>query len=86
MSALPPKADIGTQPCDVRFVPKADVSRCSKTDSLTPSKMRLAGRKLLAGFLDAARSRVWVFCRVYPTDEVAALVGRKLFPLRLAFE
>src|SRR5262249_9563569 len=24
MSALPPKADIGTQPCDVRFVPKAD--------------------------------------------------------------
>jgi len=25
MSALPPKADIGTQPCDVRFVPKADI-------------------------------------------------------------
>ena len=24
-SALPPKADIGTQPCDVRFVPKAEV-------------------------------------------------------------
>jgi hypothetical protein len=24
MSALPPKADIGTQPRDVRFVPKAD--------------------------------------------------------------
>src|SRR6516164_8682041 len=24
MSALPPKTDIGTQPCDVRFVPKAD--------------------------------------------------------------
>jgi hypothetical protein len=24
MSALPPKADIGTQPYDVRFVPKAD--------------------------------------------------------------
>ena len=29
MSALPPKADIGTQPHNVRFVPKADVSRCS---------------------------------------------------------
>ena len=25
MSALPPKADIGTQLCDVRFVPKADI-------------------------------------------------------------
>jgi hypothetical protein len=24
MSALPPKADIGTQPRDVRFVPEAD--------------------------------------------------------------
>jgi hypothetical protein len=26
MSALPPKADIGTQSCDVRFVPKADIT------------------------------------------------------------
>jgi hypothetical protein len=25
MSALPPKADIGTKPRDVRFVPKADI-------------------------------------------------------------
>jgi hypothetical protein len=25
MSALPPKADIETQPRDVRFVPKADI-------------------------------------------------------------
>ena len=30
MSALPPKADIGTQPRDVRFVPKADQVQCSK--------------------------------------------------------
>ena len=30
MSALPPKADIGTQPRDVCFVPKADKVRCSK--------------------------------------------------------
>ena len=28
MSALPPKADIGTQPPNVRFVPKADIG-CS---------------------------------------------------------
>jgi len=27
MSALPPKADIGTQSCDVCFVPKADIER-----------------------------------------------------------
>ena len=26
MSALPPKADIGTQPRDVRFVPEADIA------------------------------------------------------------
>ena len=26
MSALPPKADIGTHSCDVRFVPKADIT------------------------------------------------------------
>ena len=25
MSALPPKADIGIEPCNVRFVPKADI-------------------------------------------------------------
>ena len=30
MSALPPKADIGTQSRDVRFVPKADILRCGK--------------------------------------------------------
>ena len=30
MSALPPKADIGTQPRDVRYVPKADIMRCSR--------------------------------------------------------
>ena len=30
MSALPPKADIGTQPRDVRFVPKADICGAAK--------------------------------------------------------
>ena len=29
MSALPPKADIGTQSWNVRFVPKADIMQCS---------------------------------------------------------
>jgi hypothetical protein len=30
MPALPPKADIETQSRNVRFVPKADILRCSK--------------------------------------------------------
>jgi hypothetical protein len=30
MSALPPKADIGRQPLDVRFVPKADMLYASQ--------------------------------------------------------
>src|SRR6516165_12799625 len=30
MSALPPKADIGTQPRNVCFVPKADIPHCSE--------------------------------------------------------
>jgi len=34
MSALPPKADIGTQLRDVRFVPKADILRCGKETPL----------------------------------------------------
>ena len=34
MSALPPKADIGTQPRDVRFVPIADILRGSKRTPL----------------------------------------------------
>jgi hypothetical protein len=29
MSALPPKADIAGRDKDVRFVPKADIMRCS---------------------------------------------------------
>jgi len=30
MSALPPKADIGTHSRNVRFVPKADIVRCGE--------------------------------------------------------
>src|SRR6516165_2152990 len=36
MSALPPKADIGTQSRDVRFVPKADIRR-PLNDDVSPS-------------------------------------------------
>jgi hypothetical protein len=49
MSALPPKADIGTQPRNVRFVPKAAVSKCSKNPLLrlsaaVPGKFSYAAR------------------------------------------
>ena len=36
MSALPPKADIGTQLRDVRFVPKADIAVHAKCDRVSP--------------------------------------------------
>ena len=34
MSALPPKADIGTRSPNVRFVPKADIMQCSNRSHL----------------------------------------------------
>ena len=34
MSALPPKADMDQQGCDVCFVPKADIVRCGENTSL----------------------------------------------------
>src|SRR6516225_2201390 len=40
MSALPPKADIGTQSCNVRFVPKADMSDLSHGDQAPPLASR----------------------------------------------
>jgi len=33
MSALPPKADIGTHPLNVRFVPKADIRAAAGCDA-----------------------------------------------------
>ena len=46
MSALPPIADIGTQPRDVRFVPIADILRCGKERrySITSSARCLSWR------------------------------------------
>src|SRR3974377_2355978 len=37
MSALPSKADIGTQPCDVCFVPKADILHCGSQALQSPA-------------------------------------------------
>jgi hypothetical protein len=42
MSALPPKADIGTQSRDVRFVPKADMPLLSLSHPRTRPRTALA--------------------------------------------
>ena len=52
MSALPPKADIDEQGCDVRFVPKADILRCGKNDAIRSPRRR--GRAALAALRDQA--------------------------------
>src|SRR6516165_8972835 len=56
MSALPPKADIGTHSWNVRFVPKADILRCSKERrySITPSAMGS-----VVGMSRPQQSRMW---------------------------
>ena len=41
MSALPPKADIGTQSVNVRFVPKADIGRLTGRFSLRQELCRI---------------------------------------------
>jgi len=56
MSALPPKADIGTQPCDVGFVPKADIMQRSKKGIVIQSIHR-RGRATAAGRLGSALLR-----------------------------
>jgi hypothetical protein len=50
ISALPPKADIGTQPRDVRFVPEADIRVVGKPETLVPKTQE----ELLKTFADQA--------------------------------
>jgi len=45
MSALPPKADIAERDWNVRFVPKADIMRCSKTLFDYPSLIEAPERR-----------------------------------------
>ena len=49
MSALPPKADIGTQSGNVRFVPKADIERSIRLPRRC-AKVRIAGRAIPSDF------------------------------------
>jgi hypothetical protein len=41
MSALPPKADINSDFCDVRFVPKTDIARRSNCASCYSKNWRI---------------------------------------------
>jgi hypothetical protein len=54
MSALPPKADIGSARRDVRFVPKADIARCSKivrySITLSASAKKFTGSSIPVAF------------------------------------
>jgi len=45
MSALPPKADIGTQSRNVRYVPKADMRDPAKTAYLVPLGVALVHQR-----------------------------------------
>jgi hypothetical protein len=45
MSALPPKADIGTQPRDVRFVPKATYASDIRTTGRHLFDHHICGRE-----------------------------------------
>ena len=50
MSALPPKADIGTQSRNVRFVPEADILRCGNDAIIrSPRRRRQGPRPELQG-------------------------------------
>ena len=40
MSALPPKADIGTQSRNVRLVPEADIMQCNKLQPIRSLRQR----------------------------------------------
>src|SRR5262252_7529909 len=50
MSTLPPKADIGTQPRDVRYVPKADIGWAARCAGLATQRAEsLMGEQPLPG-------------------------------------
>ena len=50
ISALPPKADIGTQSRNVRFVPEADILRCGNDAIIrSPRRRRQGPRPELQG-------------------------------------
>ena len=66
MSALPPKADIESQPWNVRFVPKADITQCSNRGQpllqvLTNFRQQLAGTKRFRHIIIAARGSRLLF-------------------------
>jgi len=62
MSALPPKADIGWQRCQVRFVPIADIGFNSITSSPPASKWRLEGCESISGMLPKRCHRSVAWC------------------------
>ena len=81
MSALPPKADIGTQPRDVRYVPKADILRCGKERRYSATSSASA-----SSFAGIARSSAFAVLRLIKSSNlVDCTTGRSvgLSPLRI---
>src|SRR5262249_28266666 len=83
MSALPPKADIGTQPRDVRFVPKADILHCEKergysiTSSARERSVGGTSRSIAFAVLRLITSSNFVDCT---TGRSAGLVPFRICP------
>ena len=80
MSALPPKADIRHSDSHVRFVPKADILRCSKDVVIRSPRRRGLKRgwhgnsKCLGGFqvddhFEGCRLVYWEVCRFLPFED-----------------
>src|SRR6516165_5747866 len=80
MSALPPKADIGTQPRNVRFVPKADI--CAAANSRY--SITLSARERSEGGT-VRPSALAVFILIVSSNLVDACTGSSvgLVPLRI---
>jgi hypothetical protein len=93
MSALPPKADIGTQPRNVRFVPKADIrlgpaeSSLTERDALGALRVSVTGIGLLLtppharDLEECEESRVKKELRIF---ESGASTGLELLALLIA--
>jgi len=81
MSAIPPKADIQSSSSDVRFVPKADIPRCSEDRrySITWSARPSSGKGRFSPRPSA------VFRLITRSNLVACMTGKSLgaSPLRI---
>src|SRR6516162_10504159 len=91
MSALPPKADIGTQSWNVRFVPKADIQESARTKRKRQNfaHSRCSGRlptmpsEDFVDHVKHANSKLfWYCCEPWRGVQSGSGVGEPLLPSR----